>query len=100
MIFDMPSCGACRTCEIACSYHHTGVFQPAVSSLRILDKEEDPGYSVLFSEANDGQSIPCDGCKGREEPLCVEVCKEKDELKNIIRKYLRMAIKKNITSYR
>ena len=94
MIFDMPTCGACRTCEIACSYHHTGVFRPSVSSLKILDKENGPGYSILLIEENAGQSIPCDGCKGLREPLCTEVCKDKDELKRIIEEYLRAVKKK------
>ena len=84
MIFDMPTCGACRTCEIACSYHHTGEFNPSVSSIKILDKQEGSGYSVLFIEKFDEQSIPCGGCKGMEEPLCMEVCKEKEALREMI----------------
>jgi len=94
MVLDMPTCGACRTCEIACSYHHTGLFRPSVSSLKILDKEKGPGHSVLLIGEDDGQSKPCDGCKGMEEPLCMEVCKEKEELKKIIEEYLRMVGKK------
>ena len=88
MLFDMPACGACRTCEIVCSYHHRGLFNPSVSSLRILDKEKGPGFSVLFIEEEEGQRLPCDGCRGQEEPLCMEVCKEKEELGNMISEYL------------
>jgi hypothetical protein len=50
MNFDMPDCGGCRTCKIACSYHHTGGFVPSVSSIKILDKEDGVGYHVLFVE--------------------------------------------------
>jgi Fe-S-cluster-containing dehydrogenase component len=89
MIFDMPDCGACRTCEIVCSYHHSGMFNPSISSIKILEREEGSGYSVLFIEEYDGQSIPCDGCKGLDEPLCMEVCKEKEGLRQMIGEYLR-----------
>lgn len=88
MIFDMPSCGACRTCEIACSYHHTGAFKPSVSSLKILDKVRGSGYSVQISGENAENRIECDGCEGIEEPACLEVCKEKEKLKRIIHEFL------------
>ncbi|MBL7177709.1 MAG: hypothetical protein ISS66_17955 [Desulfobacteraceae bacterium] len=90
MIFDMPTCGGCRTCEITCSFHHTREFNPAVSSIKILDKEENqPGYVVKLVEESDGQSIPCDGCKGLEEPLCMEYCKEKEELQEMINQLMK-----------
>jgi len=90
MIFDMPTCGGCRTCEITCSFHHTREFNPAVSSIKILDKEENqPGYLVKLVQESDGQSIPCDGCKGLEEPLCMEYCKEKEELQKMINQLMK-----------
>lgn len=89
MIHDMESCGACRTCEIACSYHHAGEFKPSISSIRILDKEKGKGYSVLLAEEDLGQVKACDGCRDLEEPLCLEVCKEREELKEIIRQFLQ-----------
>jgi Fe-S-cluster-containing hydrogenase component 2 len=90
MIFDMPTCGGCRTCEIACSYHHTGEFKPSVSSIKILDKkDESPGRLVLLVEEDDGQSIPCDGCQGLEEPLCIEACETKEKLQEMIKEYLK-----------
>jgi len=89
MIFDMPTCGACRTCEIACSYHNTGEFKPSASSIKILDKKDETlGHLVLLIEYSDGQNIPCDGCKDLEEPLCMEVCQEKEKLHEMIKKYL------------
>lgn len=30
--FEMKDCGACRTCELVCGFHHTGVFDPKKSS--------------------------------------------------------------------
>ena len=88
MQFQMPSCGGCRTCEIACSFHHRGEFVPSVSSLKILDNKDEPGYSVLIVEETDGQSLACDGCKDQELPLCIEYCRESEDLKKIIDEFL------------
>lgn len=88
MLFDMPTCGACRTCEIACSFHHTGEFRPSISSIKVLDKANGKGHSISLVEKDDGQSIVCDGCLDLEEPLCVEYCKEKEELGKIIKEFL------------
>jgi Fe-S-cluster-containing hydrogenase component 2 len=84
MVFDMPACGACRTCEIACSFHHTGEFKPSISSIRILSKEDGLGNRVMIIEENDGQNKACDGCDGLEVPLCVEYCEEKETLNKFI----------------
>ena len=88
MQFQMPSCGGCRTCEIACSFHHRGEFVPSVSSLKILENKDEPGYSVLIVEETDGQSLVCDGCKDQELPLCIEYCRESEDLKKIIDEFL------------
>jgi Fe-S-cluster-containing hydrogenase component 2 len=87
MKFDMPSCGGCRTCEIACSFHHTGVFIPAVSSLKVVEKEEGPGYFVALKAESDEEGFACDGCAGLDVPLCVEYCKEVDDLYRILRDF-------------
>ena len=50
MIFEMPNCGGCRTCEMACSYHHAGMFQPSISSIQIADKQSIGGYEVFLAE--------------------------------------------------
>jgi len=84
MKIDMPSCGGCRTCEIACSFHHKEEFNPAASSIKILDKMNEPGFIVLLVEENDRESIACDFCEGIEVPLCVQYCKEKEELAKMI----------------
>ena len=87
MKFDMPSCGGCRTCELACSFHHTGEFMPAVSSLKIAEKTEGPGYVVLLNEEGDGKSFACNGCEGLDIPLCVVYCRESDDLSKILREF-------------
>ncbi len=89
MIFDMPTCGGCRTCEVMCSFHHLGIFRPIVSSIKIIDKENEPGFSVRLVEKNDTINFACDGCKGLDIPLCLEVCKDREELEKMINDYLK-----------
>ena len=87
MIFDMPSCGGCRTCEIACSFHHTGEFQPSASSLKILNKQDRKGYKISLIEESDGKAIACDGCTDLEGPLCVQYCRDSEELSRMIKEF-------------
>lgn len=84
MIFDMPSCGGCRTCELACSYHHSGKFNYAYSSIRVIDKENEEGFRIELVEKRDGDRFACDACEGLKIPACVEYCKESDTLKKMI----------------
>lgn len=69
---------------MACSFHHNEEFNPATSSIKILDKTNEPGFIVLLVEENDRESIACDFCEGIKDPLCVEYCKEKEELAKMI----------------
>lgn len=88
MIFEMPNCGGCRTCEIACSYHHAGIFQPSISSIQIVDKQSIGGYEVWLAEKDYGERAACDGCKDLKTPVCVEYCKEAQTLEGIIKDFL------------
>ncbi|MBP7764296.1 MAG: hypothetical protein K4445_06525 [Deltaproteobacteria bacterium] len=83
---DMPSCGGCRTCEMLCSFHHTGAYNPSVSSIKILEKEEGAGYIVALLEENGPAGFACDLCRGLDRPLCVKVCKEEKDLVTILKK--------------
>ena len=72
--FDMPLCGGCRTCEMACSFHHKEEFNPAISSIRILNQEGEIPFRVWLVREGEEQGIAgvsCDGCKDLEEPLCL-----------------------------
>ena len=95
--FEMASCGGCSTCELACSFHHTGEFSPANSSLKIQNKPGEEGYQVLIVDKSDGQQPVCDACRDLEVPLCVEYCRESDDLGKILNtlEEKRAAIKKN-----
>jgi len=88
MIFDMPSCGGCRTCEIACSFKHKGEFVPSISSIQILDKESEPGFLVLLFEEHRGEHFICDGCKGHEVPFCMQYCRKSEDLEKILKEFL------------
>lgn len=94
MIFDMPSCGGCRTCEIACSFHHTGEFQPSVSSIKILNLDKKQGYAVSLADETDGMTMACDGCKGLDVPLCIQYCKDSDDLGKILKEFSEKRIEK------
>lgn len=85
--FDMPTCGGCRTCEMACAFHHLGEFNPSVSSLQILEKEKGPGYRVWLATQCADQRLACDVCKDLEVPLCLEYCREYDDLFKILKEF-------------
>ena len=89
MIYEMLTCGACRTCEIACSYHHTGEFVPSLSSIKIYEKESGEGYIVELLEEDHDRGKGCDGCVNLKEPLCMEVCKDKESLEKMIHEVLQ-----------
>lgn len=37
IIVHQEKCTACRECELACSFSHTGEFNPALSRIRVND---------------------------------------------------------------
>jgi Fe-S-cluster-containing dehydrogenase component len=61
------ACTACRACELACHYHHSGTFGTSRASIRI-DLDADSGALRLEFDAS------CDGCAGESVPLCVRFC--------------------------
>ena len=87
---DMPTCGGCRTCEMLCSFHHTGEYNPSVSSIRILEKEGEAGYSILLVEETGPEKFACDLCRGLARPLCVKVCREEKDLAEILKTFAKI----------
>ena len=81
--FETTNCAGCRTCEIACSYHHRKLFQPSISSIEIMEIPEKQGFNISFYVKNEGGHLSCDRCKDEEEPLCIKYCNimVRDELK-------------------
>jgi len=84
MIFQMPNCGGCRTCELACSFKHTGTYNPEVSSIQILDNPDAPGFQIRLVENSDGTRFACDLCSGSDAPVCLEYCHEKEILQGFL----------------
>ena len=89
MKYNMLSCGGCRSCELACSFHHTGKFEPSVSSLIVIDKKDLRGFKIEFTDSNKDGRFECDGCKDLDEPACIEWCKQKEDLKKYLANFLK-----------
>jgi hypothetical protein len=76
---------------MACSFHHKGEFIPSLSSIKILDKGNEAGFRVFLVEKGDGRSLACDGCRELDIPLCMQYCKESEDLEKILREFLKEA---------
>jgi len=90
MIFEMPTCGGCRTCEMACSFRHKGEFIPSVSSIKIIEKKGEPGYVVSIAESHDGETMACDCFEKQHLPLCIENCIKSKDLTKILKKFVEI----------
>ncbi len=94
--FDTQECGGCRTCEIACSYHHRKVFSPSISSIEVTDRPQTLGFVVSFYIAETNGHLACDRCEGEDEPLCLKYCSVlmHDELKTFLERDLPQKLSK------
>jgi len=80
MIFEMEECGGCRTCELACGYYHTKVFNPSKSSLHVINRSDNkPGFLIDIQQDNEDGIFGCDGCNDLKQPMCVMYC-HRDEI--------------------
>ncbi len=61
------ACYGCRTCELACSFHHARVFSPELSSIKISRNNRTAKIELSIDSS-------CDSCQGEAQPLCVEYC--------------------------
>jgi carbon-monoxide dehydrogenase iron sulfur subunit len=89
MIFNTENCTGCRTCEIACSFHHSNSFAPDTASIKIINKPEEQAFSIRLYEQNNGNHIACDGCAQLDEPFCVKYCPPvmRDELIGLLKNF-------------
>ena len=75
---DVSRCTACRTCEIACSFHHRKCFDPEIASLSVRSAREWPKVTVRVYNASSpferGKHLDCDGCPDESIPLCQKYC--------------------------
>ena len=67
IIRNVERCYGCRTCELACSFHHKRVFAPELSSIRIT-KSNRTGIIRWRMDSS------CDLCLEEDQPLCVKYC--------------------------
>lgn len=79
-------CTGCRSCELACSYHHRQVFMPCIASIHVQQRNAGGLYDirlVKYEQAQDGH-LACDCAKGKE--FCVNYCPlvARDELKALL----------------
>ena len=61
LLIDPAKCTSCLQCEMACSYEHTGAFNPARSRIKIYEFEHGR-YAIPFT---------CTQC---EEAWCLHAC--------------------------
>jgi Fe-S-cluster-containing dehydrogenase component len=67
LLIDSEVCNACRMCELACSFHHEGVFSPHDSSVKVTSDFKE-GKIRLSIDAT------CDLCPQEPQPLCLQYC--------------------------
>lgn len=67
-VVDLTRCAACRACEVACSYHLTGAFQPSEAAIQVSLEQRTGSVAVEVSAR-------CDLCASEEKgPLCAAYC--------------------------
>jgi len=60
-------CYACKTCQLACSFHHTKTFWPERSSITVSRNPQDGTIKWRINAT-------CDQCINEKETLCVKYC--------------------------
>jgi Fe-S-cluster-containing hydrogenase component 2 len=60
-------CYACGTCQLICSYHHTGSFWPDCASIKVLRNPQNGSIKWKLDST-------CDQCDGEPEALCAKYC--------------------------
>ncbi len=83
MQYEMPSCGGCRTCEMACAFLLTGEFAPSQSAIHILECTDVQGYVVTL-EKKKKTALPCRNCLNKGTPPCVQYCEKDQDLIQLI----------------
>lgn len=67
LLINARACNGCRFCELACSFHHRGVFAPEESSIKILSDCREGKIQLTVDST-------CDLCRSEPEPLCTLHC--------------------------
>ena len=67
IVIDTDLCTACRACELACHFHHSGRFGTSRNSIHIFFNADAGDVVIEYDDT-------CDACLGEMEPLCVHFC--------------------------
>jgi len=67
LLINAQACNGCRTCELACSFHHRGVFIPESSSIKVVSDCLEGKIQLMVDST-------CDLCRAEPEPLCALHC--------------------------
>ena len=88
-LFETQACTGCRSCEMACSFHHRQVFSPSIASIKIKDQPKQLGFAISLVSQKEDQHLSCDNCDGLDERFCVKYCSPlmKAELSEILNKF-------------
>jgi len=81
MFFDTEKCTGCRSCEIACSYHHKRNFSRKAGSIKVERLEKEGKFRIILWLQSQNGRPGCDGCG-----FCLNYCPPiaRDELKAIL----------------
>jgi hypothetical protein len=83
---------------MVCSFHHRNEFNPATASIKIIYGEGAVPFRVWLAgegEKQAAEEVPCDGCRGLPETLCLQFCRKKEDLKKILDEFLNSPCRKN-----
>lgn len=61
------ACYGCRACQLICSFHHTGEFNPDKGSIKVTRNYVDGTITWSLDST-------CDGCVNEKAPLCIKYC--------------------------
>jgi len=54
---------------------------------KILGRQDGPGYLVFIAERPQGPEETCDLCEQLTVPLCIQCCRESEDLKKILEEF-------------
>lgn len=74
IIIKAEKCTGCKSCELACSFHHKKKFKPSEASIEVRIDEKERIIYLQIHNVKSGKHIVCDNCTGEEIPFCVKFC--------------------------
>jgi Fe-S-cluster-containing hydrogenase component 2 len=65
-------CTGCRSCELACSFHHRKVFSPSLASIHIVRDEEEGEFGIEIYRESETGHLACN-CPPADK-FCMRYC--------------------------